>query len=591
MAITLPTAVTPMGASPASTTFLLPYTEGQVEALLTIPMAAAAKGKKKGFRLTAGTSRDHEQVSSLYGELMSETCPLTQDSVQVIWGGPGGIAPIEWCLAHGVTDPLSHRQVRVYYWVHFGVAITSPTGSVHAGSIYYSLYGFWSLAQTSQFIEGIEITADTEAYTHIHSYTGPQATGPEQADAEGEDPTDESVQASDPPPVVEEPEISDAEEANEWEGWLSPEQAKALEDRAEEAENELTVLKVMLEKRAACLKISQDLINSQKEISASLKQQLDEKIKAMQEVSKKLIEKTRNESHALAQIETAKQQAKADAKAHYAPLVAQVRSLAITAGHISQQTGRPESTNRPPAADARPVPPPASADWKSMPKAPVTSKNLLSWKLWFEKQTAHTLDKGTLVSIINSPGFTSALNSVSLQSDASKCLACGDTLSDNPVAPNKNGKNCRSHLAKDGSPTGVAAGECAEGLNGTCEGCRPHGVINTKHSLSQCPLSYSTVKSVLLSIHFLQSLAKLDKPAKPESRKTGAPQTGGAQSGAPTSTKRRRTGESASVVSGMSSKPASSKTGAKGRGRGGKSVKGGGKGRAKKMPPSTDESN
>ena len=220
-----------------------------------------------------------------------------------------------------------------------------------------------------------------------------------------------------------------------------------------------------------------------------------------------------------------------------------------------------------------------------MPKAPVTSKNLLSWKLWFEKQTAHTLDKGTLVSIINSPGFTSALNSVSLQSDASKCLACGDALSDNPVAPNKNGKNCRSHLAKDGSPTGVAAGECAEGLNGTCEGCRPHGVINTKHSLSQCPLSYSTVKSVLLSTHFLQSLAKLDKPAKPESRKTGAPQTGGAQSGAPTSTKRRRTGESASVVSGMSSKPASSKTGAKGRGRGGKPVEGGGKGRAKKCRP------
>jgi hypothetical protein len=296
-------------------------------------------------------------------------------------------------------------------------------------------------------------------------------------------------------PVVEEPETSDAEEANEWEGWLSPEHAKALKDQAEEAEDKLAVLKVTLKKRAACLKISQDLINEQKEISASLKHQLDEKIKAMQEVSNKLLEKTRNEAHALAQIETAKQQAKADAKAHYAPLVAQVRSLAITAGHISQQIGRPESTNRP---DARPVAPPAAADWKSMPKAPVTSKNLLDWRLWFEKQAAHTLDKGTLVSIINSPGFTSALNSVSLQSDASKCLACGDTLSDNPVAPNKHGRNCRSHLAEDGSPTGVAAGECAEGLNGTCEECRSHGVINTKHSLSQCPLSYSTVKSVLL---------------------------------------------------------------------------------------------
>ena len=78
MAITLPTAVTPMGALPASTTFLLPYTEGQVEALLTVPLAAAAKAKRKGFRLTTGTSRDHEQVSPLYGELMSESCPVTQ---------------------------------------------------------------------------------------------------------------------------------------------------------------------------------------------------------------------------------------------------------------------------------------------------------------------------------------------------------------------------------------------------------------------------------------------------------------------------------------------------------------------------------
>ena len=294
------------------------------------------------------------------------------------------------------------------------------------------MYGFWSLAQTSQFIEGIEITADTEGYAHIHSYTGSQVTEPEQADAAGEDPIAESAPAGDPPPatedMIEEPETSYAEEATEWEGWLSPEQAKALEDRAEEAENELIVLKVTLNKRAACLKISQDLINQLKEISASLKQQFDEKIKAMQEVSKKLLEKTRNEAHALAQIETAKQQAKADAKAYYAPLVAQVQSLAITAGHISPQTGRPESTNGPQARDARPVPPPASADWKSMPKAPVTSKNLLSWRLWFEKQAAHTLDKGTLVSIINSPGFTSALNSVTLQSDASKCLACGDTL-------------------------------------------------------------------------------------------------------------------------------------------------------------------
>ena len=278
---------------------------------------------------------------------------------------------------------------------------------------------------------------------------------------------------------------------------MSPEQAKALNYRAEEAEDELTVLKVKLGKRAACLKISQDLINNHKETFAPLKQQLEETIKAMQEVLKKPQEKNRNEAHAVAQIETAKAQAKADATAYYAPLVARVRSLAITSGHNPTAPG---SMNRP---DARAVPTPASVDWKSIPTAPVTSKNLLGWRLWFENQAAHTLNKGKLVSIIDSPGSTSALNSISLQLHANMCLTCGDALSDNPVAPNKHGKNCRSHLAEDGSPTSVAASECAEGLNGTCEGCRSHGVTNTKHSLSRRHLSYPTMKPVLLSIHFL----------------------------------------------------------------------------------------
>ena len=50
----------------------------------------------------------------------------------------------------------------MYYWRHFGVAITNPSCSVHIGSIYYRAYNFWSLAQTEQFIAGLAITAGTE---------------------------------------------------------------------------------------------------------------------------------------------------------------------------------------------------------------------------------------------------------------------------------------------------------------------------------------------------------------------------------------------------------------------------------------------
>ena len=46
MAITSSTEVTPLGTSTASSAFLLPYTEGQVEALLVTPKAP--KGKREG---------------------------------------------------------------------------------------------------------------------------------------------------------------------------------------------------------------------------------------------------------------------------------------------------------------------------------------------------------------------------------------------------------------------------------------------------------------------------------------------------------------------------------------------------------------
>jgi hypothetical protein len=53
--------------------------------------------------------------------------------------------------------------VRKYYWHHFGVAITNPTDSVHMGSIYFLSYNFWSLTQTSQFIEGVAVSPDNSS--------------------------------------------------------------------------------------------------------------------------------------------------------------------------------------------------------------------------------------------------------------------------------------------------------------------------------------------------------------------------------------------------------------------------------------------
>jgi hypothetical protein len=83
--MTLPTACTPnQGDTHESSTFLLPYTEGQVEALLQTPMAHASKGKRSGFRLTSGTTRDHKHVSSLKVELLAQECPLTRDTIRKI---------------------------------------------------------------------------------------------------------------------------------------------------------------------------------------------------------------------------------------------------------------------------------------------------------------------------------------------------------------------------------------------------------------------------------------------------------------------------------------------------------------------------
>ena len=95
--MTLPTVCTPnQGDTHASSTFLLPYTEVHVEAFLQTPMAQAGQGKKRDFRFTYGTPRDHEHVSLLKAELLAMECPLAGDTVRKIWAGPGDTAPLAW---------------------------------------------------------------------------------------------------------------------------------------------------------------------------------------------------------------------------------------------------------------------------------------------------------------------------------------------------------------------------------------------------------------------------------------------------------------------------------------------------------------
>ena len=155
LALSLPIVVTPKGCPAESSIFLLPYTEGQIESLLQLPMARAG-GKGAGLRLTTGTTRMHDQLSSLRVELDLQ---FPEATVNTIWAGPGGIGPIDWCVKHGITDPLSNPMLRRHYYRYFGVCITAQAGGVHPGSVYYSFYNFWKPSEVLQFIEGVEVTA------------------------------------------------------------------------------------------------------------------------------------------------------------------------------------------------------------------------------------------------------------------------------------------------------------------------------------------------------------------------------------------------------------------------------------------------
>ena len=117
------------------------------------------------------------------------------------------------------------------------------------------------------------------------------------------------------------------------------------------------------------------------------------------------------------------------------------------------------------------------------------------------ENATHSIDMKTLVSLFNSPGFLTAHRQIAVAEDPLKCYSCGDKLSSHKVAMSKKkpGRAKQSHLTAEGDVTGIASGECTEGLSGTCGGCMSHGMENTKHSLEMCPLKPFTVIKVLNS--------------------------------------------------------------------------------------------
>ena len=150
LSITLPSAVTPKTSElPESTTFLLPYTEGQVEAP---PLHGGSSLLTTRVVLTTSTSRD---LISLQRKLTA--CPIFFDcAIERIEWGPGGNAPINWCHAHGITDPLSVLEVSKYYYDHFESTTDLRAGLVHLESVYSEKYGPWNPLQIQQPIKGEE---------------------------------------------------------------------------------------------------------------------------------------------------------------------------------------------------------------------------------------------------------------------------------------------------------------------------------------------------------------------------------------------------------------------------------------------------
>jgi hypothetical protein len=187
----------------------------------------------------------------------------------------------------------------------------------------------------------------------------------------------------------------------------------------------------------------------------------------------------------------------------------------------------------------------------------------------------------TLVSLLNSAGFTSALRATTLEENPQQCYACGDPLSEHSVVFSKKGRHRKSHLDEKGNITGVASGECPEGLSGTCGGCLSHGLKDTKHALKMCPLKVSTVMDVLNSSHLMRSMTAAAKAAKSAKSQSEQSEQGDSSKQA----KRGRDGEplggAASSVSGVN--PNSQRQPPRaGKGRGRSGAKGSaGKGRGK----------
>ena len=566
--MTVPRSVAPLGDhSTESITFLLPYTEGQIESLLSRPMQGMTK--KSGYSLVQGSGRDYETCAAMIEEMKDSS--LSQEQCNAIWAGPGGVAPLDWCHHHGITDPLSRKDVRRHYWEHFGIGITDPNG-VHAGSIYWRGYGAYNEEQALQYIDGEPIATSPAMFPAARSMLAPPsqavpakpvqvqmstctgglngpfnapshgagASAPGVATPNGPAGISSSLAQDDPRNILstasltkiiaqQQEEIaslrakevlghekSEGEEGHggvfgseecedeDYSGWLDPEGVACLKHD----------LKLEADEIQSALDTTTEALNTSKSLTIQLNKTASElaletkALAATQEakiasLQASLNEKSSNEAYSQEQMDASAATAKENAAAEYRPIFAQLAGIIKEACPLFNENL---------GATAAPPKPPAPSPWFSKPSVPITLDNLNEWKEWIAGIDASQLNNQTMSSIINSSCFAQA-RALCLQSEApSECFACGCTVTTDKVTKSaKGGHARRSHVDTNGDATMVAVGECHFATSGSCERCSKHGVNGVKHSQRQCPLRPSVIKSVIASPQILGALKSASK--------------------------------------------------------------------------------
>ena len=487
-----------------------------MESLLAKHLEAAPKGLKAGYSLAKGVGRDHPTLSSAVAELKAKS-GILEATLDEMLRGPGGVGPIDWCHHHGITNPLANFHVRLHYYQHFGIGITSPEGSVHYGSIYWRSYGMYSDQQVEEYIAGKEITP---AEIPLHPRAETASTRVTSREMQTIDPSmvstltqtetpSEAILSSEPSPVrysehdatlmAEEETLAELEDYSDW---LDPEQANGLRE-------ELKIALKEKDQMRESLKLSQGLVSSLRKEKESLREANSDLQGSISKLEEVVREKTDNEKYTQAQLEKAATTAKAEARGHYSPLLAHIRSLAVMAGIPVEGV---LTTGKASQADAMPLQPPPPSDWQTKPTDNLSLENFEDWRKWVALVPPNQLNNQTMSSLLNTGLFKAALQRYQIHELTGRCGACGEDLSVDKVARSaRSHKPCKSHLDGDNLPTGVAAGECHAATHGTCGTCVHNGVLDTKHAQSQCPLKPGLIKAVMASQHLKGAVKHLGK--------------------------------------------------------------------------------